>query len=1015
MLNNKEHYLELLINAASHLYILLDRDANVLYYSNSILNMLGRNDFYEFIDNPLSRVHSFFEDPAFIKRSMSRFDRSKAGEELIIEDDTIYWPQIGNRSYRITYKRLNDEKGDFDGSIIVLHDITDVRLQEAERRINDILCSTQLPCVLWDENGHVLAYNSEIAHMLDLPNNLPSMEFHKLFLAHLPEYQPGGEHSETLRQRCINEALKKGFVRAQIQLLKKDGTPIHLGASLARVACLDSYRILTYYHDLTEVIRQAEEAKASEERMKLMLDGTPLICILRNDRLEVIDCNKEALNIFGFEQVSDFIREFNKFYPEFQPDGSKSVERLQQLFTLLDDETNSIKFEWTFHLKSGELLPVDVTLVRISWKDSHLYLSYSRDLRKFKNNERKMLESIELNRALELQKEKAQAASEAKTQFLSSMSHEIRTPMNTIMGLLELMRTDNLDVEQMKYITDMKYMSHVLLNIINDILDFNKIEAGKMEILPLHFNLYMFYSEMISQYQIMAETKGLQFKSSFAPDLPRSIFGDELRLHQIATNLITNAIKYTRKGYVNFDIDSVEEDGQKFLTITVSDSGIGIKEEHLHLMFQEFEQFDLQKNRGIIGTGLGLSIVKRLVTLMNGQIKVKSVYGQGSEFIILLPLEVGDSSKIDYAHKAERVIAQSITKVLVVDDNQGNLTVAVGMLARHGIIPHTADNGLQAIKMIKAHKYDMVFMDHMMPEMDGVEATAVIRNMGGEYYTNLPIIALSANAIAGAREMFLNSGMNDLVAKPIDSDHLNRVLLKWLPPSKIADATLATETLPSLEDEFAINKQLEELIKIEDLNVMKGLTRVGGNKKLYKELLWQFCNSADNNMNSLQKNAKNGHWKDYAITIHGLKTVFANIGNQSMSDWAASLEVATMTGDTLKCARETSFFCGVMREFYTQLKQTALIDEFASQGNLKKISTEELQSKLESLREACHGFNADVADAIAKELVGVTLTPTVDVLLNKLLNLVNSFDYDKAIVLIEKLTESLQMEPPQVS
>jgi CheY-like chemotaxis protein/HPt (histidine-containing phosphotransfer) domain-containing protein len=377
-------------------------------------------------------------------------------------------------------------------------------------------------------------------------------------------------------------------------------------------------------------------------------------------------------------------------------------------------------------------------------------------------------------------------------------------------------------------------------------------------------------------------------------------------------------------------------------------------------------------------------------------------------FTFYLSFVRGDIAKIEQESEMDHVIAKPDTKVLVVDDNAGNITVIIGLLARHGIVPQTAGNGAEAVEMIKANKYDLVFMDHMMHEMDGLEATKIIRGMSEEYYEKLPIIALSANAVTGADELFFSSGMNDFIKKPIDIGELNRALFRWLPKEKITDKTSVRGFSVSPEDEVISDKLLEELIKIEDLRVRDGLAHVDGDKKLYIDILWQFCMNAEKEEISLKTYAKKGYWRDYAVRIHGLKTVFANIGNQFLSNWARSLEDAAVRGNVDKCISETGYFCDTMKQFHTKLQKTELMNYIVSKKNKQKISPQDLKNNLEKLLLACNNFQAEEADPIAKELLNVTFNKSVDELLEKLHDSVLTFDYDKTAEIINELIKSLQ-------
>jgi len=999
-------YMKLLIENTNSIFMLLDRDANILYCNDSILPLLGIDDTSEIIGKPLNEINGIYEDAEYFKRSISRYKRLLSGEADFTEDDVINWPNKGERIFQITHKLVQNSDGGPQLIALILRDVTDERIDEDNQRIAERLQATQMACLVWDEDGHMVNCNREALRLFGFPDDLPPDQYDNIIYIQ-PKYQPDGNTTEFIRQKFISEAISKGYSHIDVILTKNDGTHMPMDVMGVRVSWQYGHRVFVYYRDLTEVKAKEAEAKEAEERIKIMLDSTPLICILRNENNEVIDCNKEALNIFGVSKKEDFITRFQEFYPEFQPDGQKSSDKIIEYLSALHKK-RTIEFEWMYKTASGDPLPVKTTLVSIVWNGANSFLSYSRDLRKEKANEQKMRESIEQARQLELQKEKAKVASEAKSQFLASMSHEIRTPMNTIIGLLELLRTDNLDSEQISQIKDIRLTSAVLLQIINDILDFHRIEAGKLEILPKHFNLNMFYNELVSRYNFVAASKQITFNSSLAPDLPRSVFGDELRINQIVTNLLSNALKYTRKGYVNFSVDSALENGKEYMIFTVEDSGIGIKEENFAKIFDEFEQFDTHKNRGIAGTGLGLPIANRLAKLMDGHVRFKSEYGKGSVFTFTLPLIKGDLEKVEHTDEIERVMAKPDTKILVVDDNEGNIAVAVGLLARHGILPQTANNGVQAIEMIKTNKYDLVFMDHMMPDMDGAEATANIRKLDGEYYTKLPIIALSANAVAGARELFYSSGMNDFVAKPIDSKDLNRALLHWLPQEKIMAQKPKEDIVEHSNGEDELDSMLEELVKIQDLSIYNGLSRTGGDKKLYAAILWQFCNSADMYVKELKNFAKNNLWKDYAISVHALKTVFANIGNQFLSDWAFSLEEAALREDANKCANETIPFCNALTLFYIKLSETDLMKTAAIKASKKIISSETLKSKLEQLLLACEDFQAEAAEQIAIELMDVTFQAKVDALLANLYDLVHSFDYDKVTPIIGELIKVIE-------
>ncbi|MDR1787963.1 MAG: response regulator [Treponema sp.] len=385
----------------------------------------------------------------------------------------------------------------------------------------------------------------------------------------------------------------------------------------------------------------------------------------------------------------------------------------------------------------------------------------------------------------------AEDASRHKSEFLAKMSHEICTPLNAIINMSDLIETGGFSEAQRQYFRNMERMSHTLLRLVNGILDFSEIDAGKVKLAPSHYNLRSLFDSVASMQGFLAGEKGLDFQADFTPGLDEVVYGDEARVHQICTNLVNNAVKYTRKGYVHFSMSAaiVAARGgakRRCIKIMVSDSGVGIKDDQKKRLFVSFEQLDRKRTQGVQGAGLGLAITKQLLDLMGGAVTVKSVYGEGSIFSAFIPLVKGDPAKVVLgAGKDDTVQAAADVKVLVVDDLPINLSVALGYLARHGIKADTAESGAEALARVKARRYDLIFMDHMMPDMDGIETVKRLRSLGADWLKTVPVVSFSANAVQGARELFVAAGMNDFIAKPLRPGELNRVLGRWLPPDKI--------------------------------------------------------------------------------------------------------------------------------------------------------------------------------------------------------------------------------------
>ena len=386
---------------------------------------------------------------------------------------------------------------------------------------------------------------------------------------------------------------------------------------------------------------------------------------------------------------------------------------------------------------------------------------------------------MKLINELNIAKDQAVKANNAKSEFLSSMSHEIRTPLNAIVGFSQALSEEDINDNARDEVKDIMMASNSLLELVNGILDISKIESGKIEIVNTEYQFKNIYDELVILAKARMGDKPLDFRCHYDEDIPPVLYGDYTRVKQVILNILTNAVKYTREGYIDFSVSSVRKDDICRLIISVEDSGIGIKQENIPKLFTKFERLDLEKNITIEGTGLGLAITKKLVELMNGTIVVQSIYGKGSKFTIAIDqrvvhkevvVEKSEEKKVSEVHAEGR-------KVLIVDDNKINLKVASRLLENYKLDITTVESGALCIDKVNSNTYDLILMDDMMPNMSGVETLHKLKEIDG--FTT-PVVALTANAVTGMKEKYLNDGFDDYLAKPINRDELNNIVAKYL-------------------------------------------------------------------------------------------------------------------------------------------------------------------------------------------------------------------------------------------
>lgn len=536
-------------------------------------------------------------------------------------------------------------------------------------------------------------------------------------------------------------------------------------------------------------------------------------------------------------------------------------------------------------------------------------------------------------------KEEAEKANAAKSDFLANMSHEIRTPINAVMGMNAMILRESDDANVREYAGKAHNASKTLLALINDILDLSKIEAGKMEIVEDVYFLSSVLNNVVNMMRVKAEEKKLEFIVEIDESIPDELMGDETRISQVIINILNNAVKYTREGSVRLKIEQVpgivqsdaavlagvpeekilaaSEDGV-LLKIAVIDTGIGIREEDIGKLFGNFERLDQKANKNVEGTGLGLSITGKMIEMMHGRVEVESVYGEGSTFTIYLPQKVeGDVTIGNFEAKfAEYVKSLNSYKetfrapdahILVVDDNEMNLFVVEKLLKTTEIVVSCCGSGERCLELIRQRHYDVILLDHMMPGMDGIETLKRMKEMKHHLCKDTPVIALTANAIVGVREMYLADGFDDYLSKPIDSNELETMLRKHLPGDKVVVDILEPQvsveeffdTTPADEAEDMSPDLAEE--KAEDTEVYidreTAMMYCAGSEEMFHEFLGMFCKLRDSKLEKILKCYQEEDWNGYGIELHALKSTSLSIGGKRLSELALELEKAGKSGD----------------------------------------------------------------------------------------------------------------------
>jgi signal transduction histidine kinase/FixJ family two-component response regulator len=763
---------------------------------------------------------------------------------------------------------------------------------------------------------------------------------------------------------------------------------------------VDTSRYCGVYKEIIGGIKALGDSISLMNKVMTAMDSLDSMIIVIDLDYNIIYMNRSLMNTFGLDietckgkKCHKVLRDFDQpcsmcLLPEMLPEKDKFPSKD---YDFLYDEV--------YNLWLGGRAAI------IRWVDGSMvyYQSLNNDTEKKRAQE-------QLNDALAL----ANAASIAKSAFLANMSHELRTPLNVVVGLADLqLENDDLPEGIRENLHKISNAGNTLRNIVNDILDISKIESGKFALVPVEYHMASLLNDTAILIISRIDEKPIIFRLNITEDLPSKLYGDDLRIKQILNNLLGNAIKYTHKGSIELSINCVREsdsDSDVWMEISVKDTGIGIRSEDLKKIFSDYSQVDTNANRKIEGTGLGLAITKKLVESMDGVISVESEYGKGSTFRAQIrqgfvndtpigPMVVKNLCHFRYSenkrHFASNLVRADLShaRVLIVDDLRTNLEVSAGLTGKYKMQVDCVTSGQAAIERIKIGEpvYSAVFMDHMMPEMDGIEATNRIRALGTTYAQTIPVIALTANAVVGTEELFYENGFQAFITKPIDIMRLDSIVHQWIKNNPSNNPIGKSSEDLKIPDISAPNSFQEEQILeiiIPGVNAKAGLSACDGDQKIYLSVLRSYVADTSAVLKTIRDVTEEA-LPSYITAVHGIKGSSATVGAEAIREAAADLEAMARRGDLSEILARNDAFLKETESLVTAIKGWL---EKRTERTVKPRLPAPDRALLIRLRQCCDECDLDGAEKAMDELDNADYEKDAD-LVAQLREKLDAFDF----------------------